>query len=224
MIESQKIPHPIAGSHFKSHHGSSTVAEAAAAVPGPPGISVDEASISSTWSSRSRKSCYRRGAGNLRSTGVGVHLAQNGSVLSALAAIPDQVHPPSLDGTKGLETHLALATGEGDVDETAGVCESLLGAALTIRVAIVVSQTGPVVARTSMPDRDARVGPRVGTYGVFFFSCLSTLGVCDLTFPTRASQNPSLPGDSTPDIGFGHSGSRWCFRLDCRRGREPSRR
>ena len=26
--------------------------------------------------------------------------------------------------------HLSLATGEGDVDETAGVCEPLLGAAL----------------------------------------------------------------------------------------------
>lgn len=67
-----------------------------------------------------------------------------------------------LGSQQSRNSYLALATGQRNVDETASVRESLLRAALTIRLSI----------RESAMDKCG-----LATYGVFFFSCFSTLGV-----------------------------------------------
>jgi len=90
---------------------------------------------------------------------------------------------------------LALATGQCDVDEAAGVCEPLLRATLTVRfVSIWYWWVIPTLWE------EERVPPVGGwrtergreTYGVFFFSCLSTLGVCDLTFPVQSDMDQNI--------------------------------
>jgi hypothetical protein len=67
-------------------------------------------------------------------------------------------------------SYLALATGHGNVDEAAGVCEPLLGAALG-RLLLLLGFD--LAFRLVVGGGRKCVGER-------------TLGVCDLTFPARA--------------------------------------
>lgn len=76
-----------------------------------------------------------------------------------------------VDLRSGVGVHLALATSEGDVDEAASVCESLLRAALTV----VHRKNVHRLANFGLLERYGEYMD--GTYGVFFFSCFSTLGV-----------------------------------------------
>lgn len=68
---------------------------------------------------------------NLGGAGVGVHLSHVSAWVSwNMIVIGDAIRAFPLSWSLMGETHLALATGHGDVDETASVLQTLHGAAL----------------------------------------------------------------------------------------------
>lgn len=106
------------------------------------------------------------------------------------------------------ETDLPLAASHGDVDESASVSESLLGAAfgsllLLLGLDLYARNHQHRFRRSSQPDTLDAVS--AGASFVFLrmplpilaishvYQNMRTLGVCDLTFPARARDPWTLP-------------------------------
>jgi hypothetical protein len=117
----------------------------------------------------------------------------------------------------GVGVHLALAAGHDDVHEAAGVCETLLRAALgDLLLLLLLDLCAHAMSAIVVPKRGAHamaVGAEGGEMVWWVIQAggersaalegewYRTLGVCDLTLPARASEPWTLPMLAF-DLGF----------------------